>query len=271
MKIKPVEHIKLEAGKKVYFASDNHLGAPDAKSSLPREKKFVRWLNEIQEDAAAIFILGDLFDFWFEYKYVVPKGFVRTLGKLAELRDKGIPIFFFVGNHDLWMHDYFEKELDIPVFHDTKLFSIGNKHFLIGHGDGKGPNDRGYKYMKKLFTNPVAKWLFRWLHPDIGVALGHYFSVKNKLISGDEDHNFLGVENEWLVQYAERKLENQNFDYFVFGHRHLPMKVKLSNDHSYYYNLGDWIQYYTYASFDGENLELDTFENDDTSAIIEYL
>lgn len=260
--------IILPQDKKVYFSSDNHLGAPDAKTSLPREKKFVRWLDEVQHDAAAIFLLGDLFDFWFEYKKVVPKGFVRVLGKLAELRDKGIPIYFFVGNHDLWMRDYFETELNIPVFYDSTPFQIAEKKFLIGHGDGKGPNDKGYKRMKKVFTNPISKWFFRWLHPDIGVSLGQYFSVKNKLISGEEDHRFLGKEEEWLVQYAKRKLESAHYDYFVFGHRHLPMKVGVKN--SYYFNLGDWIGYYTYGVFDGNNFQLKVFESDDYSAIIEH-
>lgn len=259
--------ITVPKGKKIYFSSDNHLGAPDAKSSLPREKKFVRWLDIVQKDAAAIFLLGDLFDFWFEYKKVVPKGFVRTLGKLAELRDKGIPVYFFVGNHDLWMDDYFEKELDIPVFYDSTPFLINDKKFLIGHGDGKGPEDKGYKRMKKVFTHPVSKWLFRWLHPDIGVGLGQYFSVKNKLISGDEDQNFLGKDKEWLSQYAKRKSETKHYDYFVFGHRHLPMQVGV-NETSQYFNLGDWINYYTYGVFDGKEFRLEVFENTDRTAII---
>ena len=178
--------MQIPQGKKVYFSSDNHLGAPSWAESLPREKKFVRWLDEIKEDAAAIFLLGDLFDFWFEYKTVVPKGFVRVLGKLAEIRDSGIPIYFFVGNHDLWMRDYFEKELEIPVYHDPKEFTLNDTRFFIGHGDGKGPGDKGYKRMKKVFTNSFAKWLFRWLHPDIGVRIARHLSVKNKLISGDK-------------------------------------------------------------------------------------
>ena len=185
--------------KKIYFASDQHLGAPTPEASLPREKKFVAWLDAIKEDAGTVFLLGDLFDFWFEYKTVVPKGFVRVLGKLAELKDAGIDIYFFVGNHDLWMRDYFQKELNIPVFHEPQEFDINGKLFLIGHGDGLGPGDYGYKRMKKVFTFPFFKWLFRWLHPDIGVKLGHYFSVKNKLISGDEDAQFLGEQNEWLA------------------------------------------------------------------------
>lgn len=247
--------MQIPSGKKVYFSSDNHLGAPTQELSKPREKKFVQWLDEVKEDAAAIFLLGDLFDFWFEYKHVVPKGFVRVLGKLAEIRDSGIPIYFFVGNHDLWMNSYFEDELNIPVFHQPKEFIFNNKTFLIGHGDGLGPGDKGYKRMKKVFTNPFSKWLYRWFHPDLGVPLAQHLSVKNKLISGDDDAKFLGEENEWLVQYAKRKLESKHYDYFVFGHRHLPMSIEVGKD-STYHNLGDWINYYTYGVFNGNTFEL---------------
>ena len=251
--------MQIPQGKKIYFSSDNHLGAPTYAESIPREKIFVEWLDSIKHDAEAIFLLGDLFDFWFEYKTVVPKGFVRTLGKLAELRDSGIQIYFFVGNHDLWMHDYFEKELNIPVYHIPKEFVFNNKHFFIGHGDGKGPGDKGYKRMKRVFTNPVSKWFFRWLHPDIGVRLAQHLSVKNKLISGDDDKEFLGEEKEWLAQYSKRKLESKHFDYFIFGHRHLPMEIKVG-ENSTYYNLGDWINHYTYGVFDGEKFELKEFK-----------
>jgi UDP-2,3-diacylglucosamine hydrolase len=258
--LKPETIITLPENKKAYFASDNHLGAPTREESLPREKRFVKWLDEIKQDAGVIFLLGDLFDFWFEYKTVVPKGFVRVLGKLAEIRDSGIPIYFFVGNHDLWMNDYFEKELNIPVFHSPQVFIINGKSIFIGHGDGLGPEDKGYKRMKKVFTNSFSKWLFRWLHPDLGVKLGQYLSVKNKLISGNDDVKFLGEENEWLVQYAKRKLELKHYDYFVFGHRHLPMTIKL-NENSTYINLGDWIHYYTFGVFDQETLQLEKQEN----------
>ena len=251
--------MQIPVAKKVYFSSDNHLGAPTNEASKPRELKFVKWLDEVKEDAAAIFLLGDLFDFWFEYKHVVPKGFVRVLGKLAEIRDSGIPVYFFVGNHDLWMNDYFEKELDIPVYHRPKEFTFNNKKFLIGHGDGLGPGDKGYKRMKKVFTNPFSQWLYRWLHPDLGVPLAKHLSVKNKLISGDEDAKFLGEENEWLVQYAKRKLETKHYDYFIFGHRHLPMSINVG-ENSTYHNLGDWINYYTYGVFDGETFELKEYK-----------
>ncbi len=251
--------MQIAKNKKVYFASDQHFGAPTPELSFPREQKFVAWLDEIKTDAEALFLLGDLFDFWFEYKTVVPKGFVRVLGKLAAIKDAGIPIYFFVGNHDLWMTDYFEKELKIPVYYDNQEFTFNNKTFLIGHGDGKGPGDIGYKRMKKVFTNPVSKWFFRWLHPDIGVRLAQNLSVKNKLISGDNDVKFLGEDNEWLILYAKRKLETKHFNYLIFGHRHLPMIVSVGQNADYV-NLGDWISYFTYGVFDGETFELKTFE-----------
>jgi UDP-2,3-diacylglucosamine hydrolase len=250
--------MQLPKDKKIYFASDQHFGAPTPELSFPREQKFVAWLDQIKPDAGAVFLLGDLFDFWFEYKTVVPKGFIRVLGKLAELRDSGIPIYFFVGNHDLWMNDYFEKELNIPVYHDNKEFTFNNKTFLIGHGDGKGPGDKGYKRMKKVFTAPFSKWLYRWLHPDIGMQLAQYLSVKNKMISGVEDVTFLGEEKEWLILYAKRKLETKHYNYLIFGHRHLPMKLSIGKD-SEYVNLGDWIHYFTYGVFDGDTFEIKNF------------
>jgi len=246
------------SNKKIYFASDQHFGLPNHTKSLMREKKFIAWLDQVKKDAEAIFLLGDLFDLWMEYKTVVPKGFVRVLGKLAEISDSGIPIHFFVGNHDLWVRDYFQKELNFKVYTKPTEFTFNNKTFLIGHGDGLGPGDTGYKLMKKVFTNPLSKWLYRWLHPDFGVALAQRLSLKNKLISGEEDVKYLGDDKEWLVQYCKRKLETKHYDFFLFGHRHLPMDLQINK--SKYINTGDWISYFTYAVFDGENLELKTYK-----------
>jgi len=248
----------LIINKKIYFASDQHFGAPTTKKSKIREKQFVNWLDSIKNEAEVIFLLGDLFDFWFEYKKAVPKGFVRVLGKLAELRDSGIQIHFFVGNHDLWMRDYFETELNIPTYYKPKEFIFNNKTFLIGHGDGLGPGDKGYKRMKKVFINPVSKWFYRWLHPDIGIQLAQYLSVKNKLISGEEDVKFLGEENEWLVQYCKKKLTEKHYDFFLFGHRHLPLEIAIS-ENSKYINTGDWITHFTYAEFDGDQMMLKSY------------
>ena len=250
--------MQLPEGKKIYFASDNHLGAPTPEESAPRERIFVQWLDHIKEDVGVLFLLGDLFDFWFEYKTVVPKGFVRVLGKLAELADAGVPIHFFVGNHDLWMLDYLEKEIGITVHHSPAEFTFNDNSFFIGHGDGLGPNDKGFKRMKKVFTNSFFQWCFRWLHPDIGIRIGHYLSVKNKMISGEEDAVFLGEENEWLAQYVKRKNQEKARDFYVFGHRHIPLNIPI--EQARYINLGDWISHYTYAVFDGKTLELKSWK-----------
>lgn len=247
--------LQIPKGKKIYFTSDHHFGAPNPRASKPREVRFVKWLDEIKDDASVIFILGDLFDFWFEYKKVIPKGFTRVLGKLAELSDNGIDIHFFVGNHDLWMNGYFEEELGIKVYHNPQIFILNGKTFFIGHGDGLGPNDKGYKRLKKVFTNSFFKWLYCWIHPDLGIKFAQYLSLKNKLISGEEDVKFLGHDNEWLVQYAKQKLQVSHYDYFVFGHRHMPLDIDLSPS-SKYINLGDWITHFTFGVFDGKTLSL---------------
>ena len=249
----------MGSSKKIYFLSDFHLGAPNAASSLIREKKIIQFLDEIKHDAAEIFILGDLFDFWYEYKKVVPKGYVRILGKLAELSDNGIPLYFFVGNHDMWMNDYFQKELNIPVYFEPKEFVYSGKKFLIGHGDGLGPGDHGYKFIKKIFRNKVCQWFFGILPPYIGMGIAGYFSRKSRAQTGQTDEVFLGEDKEWLIQYSKEVLQKQHYDYFVFGHRHLPLDIKLSNN-SRYLNLGDWIKYNSYAVFDGNNMTLNHYD-----------
>ena len=250
-------NIDLLPGKKVYFASDQHFGSPSPKESKIREARFIRWLDEIKNDAQVLFLMGDLFDFWHEWKHVVPKGYVRVLGKLAELKDSGIDIHFFVGNHDLWMKGYLQDEIGVPVYFEKQYAKINGKNFLLAHGDGLGPGDKGFKRMKKLFTNPMAQWAFRWLHPDIAMQVALYFSQKNKYISGEEDKAFLGEDKEFLILYCKEKLKTENIDYFVFGHRHLPMVLDLE-DGAKYINLGDWISYFTYGVFDCE-FELKTF------------
>jgi len=251
--------MEVSTEKKIYFLSDFHLGAPNYQKSLEREKKVVAFLESIKHTAATIFIVGDMFDFWFEYKEVVPKGYVRLLGKLAEITDSGIPIHFFVGNHDMWMRDYFKQELNIPVYFEPKTFEWNNKKFFIGHGDGLGPGDHGFKMMKKVFRNGISQSFFSLVHPSWGIGLANYFSRKSRQKTGATDEHFLGDDKEWLIIFCREILAKEHFDYFIFGHRHLPLDYKLT-DTSRYINLGDWIKYFTYAEFDGQNVELKYFQ-----------
>lgn len=242
----------------IYFISDFHLGAPDRQSSLEREKRIVSFLNSIQKDASELFILGDIFDFWFEYQKVIPKGYVRILGKLAELSDAGIKIRFFVGNHDMWVRDYFRQELGMETFHHPADFEYGGKRFHIGHGDGLGPGDHKYKLLKKIFRSPIAQWLFGLLPPVIGIGLADFFSRRSRAKTGSADEKFLGEDREWLIAYCRETLKLKNYDFFIFGHRHLPIDFRL-NEKSRYVNLGDWLRHDSYAVFDGQNLELKFF------------
>lgn len=235
--------------------SDVHLGAPALMNNKERELLFVYWLEMVSQDAAEIFLMGDIFDFWFEYKKVVPKGYVRILGKLAELSDAGIIIHFFVGNHDMWMKDYFQKELNVRVYFEPAEFEFGDKKFLIGHGDGLGPGDKGYKRLKKIFRNPLSQWLFGILPPVLGIGLANYFSQKSRAQTGTSEEKFLGEDKEWLIAYCKEVLKSKKYDYFIFGHRHLPIDFKL-NESSRYINLGDWLKFDSYGFFDDLEFEL---------------
>ncbi len=240
---------------KIYFLSDFHLGAPNKEISLIREKKIIRFLDEIRKDAKEIFLLGDMFDFWFEYKRVVPKGYVRLLGKLAELTDEGIIIHFFVGNHDMWMKDYFQTELNIKVYYHPQDFIFNGSKFHIAHGDGLGPGDQGYKMIKKIFRSPVSQWMFGLLPPNIGIGMADFFSRKSREKTGQTDEIFLGEDKEWLVIYCKEVLQKTHYDFMVFGHRHLPLDLEIK-DGSRYINLGDWIKYNSYAVLDKDGLTL---------------
>ncbi|MBL7731400.1 MAG: UDP-2,3-diacylglucosamine diphosphatase [Chitinophagaceae bacterium] len=245
----------MSPAKKIYFLSDFHLGAPDHTSSLVRERIIVDFLEQIKSDAAEVFLVGDMFDFWYEYRRVVPKGFVRLLGKLAELADAGIPLHFFVGNHDMWVRDYFQQELNMKVYFQPEEFERNGKTFLVGHGDGLGPGDHGYKQLKKVFRNPVSKWLFGIFPPRLGMGLANYMSRRSRAQTGMSEETFLGEDKEWLIIYSKEQLQKKKIDFFVFGHRHLAIDYRL-NENSRYINLGDWIRYYTYAVFDGTDLRL---------------
>ena len=250
---------KLNPNKKIYFASDFHLGVPSYEKSLAREKLIVKWLDEIKQDAQEIYLMGDLFDFWFEYKHTIPKGFVRLLGKVAEIVDSGIPVTFFTGNHDMWMFEYLPKELGVSIYREPISREYNGKKFYLGHGDGLGPGDKGYKFIKKIFANPLCQWLFARLHPNFAMNMANFWSQKSRLSNGPKDAKFTGEENEWLAIYSKEILQKEHFDYFVFGHRHLPLDIKLS-DKSRYINLGEWVNYNSYAVFDGKELELKYFK-----------
>ncbi len=244
--------------KKIYFASDFHLGVPTLEISLAREKLVCKWLDAIKHDAEEIYLVGDIFDFWYEYKYTIPKGQTRLLGKIAEITDSGIPVHFFTGNHDLWMKDYFKEELNVQIHHKPITKTFNNKVFLIGHGDGLGPGDGGYKLLKKIFTSPISKWLYSRLHPNLAFYIAKRSSKRSRINTGDSDEKFLGEENEWLFLYCREYLKTHKVDYFIFGHRHLPLTLNVDNKATYI-NLGEWINYHTYAVFDGEKLELKKF------------
>jgi UDP-2,3-diacylglucosamine hydrolase len=231
--------MQLPAGKKIYFASDFHLGIPDHATSVAREKRICKWLDEIRHDAEQLYLVGDIFDAWFEYKRVVPKGYTRFLGKLAELTDTGLHIEAFTGNHDLWMRGYFKDELNIHVHHNPVTREFNGKKFFIGHGDGLGPGDHGYKMLKGVLRNKFAQWLYRRMHPD----------------TDREEEKFQGPEKEFLVQFCLQKLNEEHFDYFIFGHRHIALEYPLPQN-SLYVNLGDWIRYNSFGVFDGKDLSL---------------
>jgi len=252
-----LKDIILPDNKKIYFASDFHLGAPTSESSLVREKKVVEWLKSIKDDAYHIFLLGDIFDFWFEYKYTIPKGFTRLQGAVIALRDEGIPITIFTGNHDMWMFHYFQDEFGIPVYRNPANVTINDKKFLIGHGDGLGPGDRRYKLIKKVFENPFSQWMFKWLHPDIAFNIAKGLSKRSRIKNLVKDEEFKG-DDEWLYQYCKEMEKQVHHDYYIFGHRHLPFIVDI-NDNSQYMNLGDWIFSYTYGEFNNNEMHLKRF------------
>lgn len=247
------------SGKKIYFASDFHLGAPNYEKSLEREKKIVAWLDHVKQDAAEIFLVGDIFDFWFEYKRAIPRGFVRIQGKITEITDSGIPVHVFTGNHDMWIFDYLPKELGVMLYREPIEREFFGKSYLIGHGDGLGPGDRSYKFLKKVFANKFCQWCFARLHPNLGIWIAEKSSKSSRAKSGKTDEVFLGEDNEWLVQYCKEVLKTKTYDYFVFGHRHLPLQIKVG-DKTTYFNLGEWINYCTYLEISETEVNLNKWE-----------
>jgi UDP-2,3-diacylglucosamine hydrolase len=240
-----VEKITHLPAKKVYFVSDFHLGLNVGanNNSRAREKRIIQWLDEISKDAQTIFFLGDIFDFWFEYKHVVPKGYVRFLGKLAELSDNGIDLRLFVGNHDFGTFGYLENEIGMKIYRKPQLIKINESLCFIGHGNGLGPAPWRTKLEKKVFENRFCQRLFAFLHPWIGIGFANFSSRKNRQISGYKDNHFISEDKESLLVFSKEYLQkNPNVNYFIFGHRHLPQEFKIS-ENTTYFNTGDWLKY----------------------------
>ena len=247
--------------KNIYFASDFHLGSPDHATSRIREDRIVRWLNFIEPDCAELFLMGDIFDFWFEYKTVVPKGYVRLLGKLANMADASIKLYFFKGNHDMWVEDYFTVEMGMQIVSDELVIERGGKRFYLHHGDGLGPGDANYRILRRIFRNPVCRWLFSVLPPRIGLGIANGWSRSSRIANTQHEEVFMGEENEWLAVYSREILAKTHYDYFIYGHRHLPLIIRLAEDSSYY-NIGEWFGFNSYAVFDGKELSLKYFEKE---------
>ncbi len=246
----------MEKGKKIYFASDVHLGAPSIKDGRKHEKIFVDWLDSIKDDAKALYLLGDIFDFWFEYRHVVPRGFSRFLGKICEFTDKGIPVHFFTGNHDIWVFDYLPKETGMIIHRDPYKVEFDNQKFYLAHGDGLGPYDKSYNTLKKVFTSKLLQWMFARLHPNFGVGFARKWSKQSRLKNeNSEKSKFLGEEKEWLMLHAKDELEKEHFDYFIFGHRHLALHQSFTDNSQFIY-LGDWVNHRSYGVWDGSKFEL---------------
>jgi len=254
-----VNKLTLPKDKKAYFASDFHLGLYPYDKSAKREKVIVRWLDQIKEDAGALFLVGDIFDYWYEYKKVTARGFVRFLGKICEFTDSGIPVYFFTGNHDVWVFDYLPSETGMKVFYNPIEIEINGRKFFVGHGDGVGPGDSGYKVLRSIFHSKILQFLFSRLHPNFTYMLGHNWSKHSRYSKGIFEP-FYGMDKEFNILFAKDYLTQKHADFFIFGHRHIPMDIKL-NDNSKLVNLGEWIFSNTYAVFDGTSLELTSYRD----------
>jgi UDP-2,3-diacylglucosamine hydrolase len=245
--------------KKIYFISDIHLGLPPEEKSFEREKLVVSWLDEIKTDAAELYLMGDIFDFWHEYKYVVPKGFTRFLGRLADLADRGIKLHFFSGNHDIWSYNYFHTELGAEIYHRPIVREINGFKFFLAHGDGLGPGDQSYKLLKWTFRNRFLQFLFARLHPNFALWLGKAWSKRSRYAKGIVSEEFVSEENELQIVFAKEQLSSEHFDFFIFGHRHIPLDIQIA-ENSRVINLGDWIYSYTYGEFDGREFILKQYK-----------
>lgn len=266
---------------KIYFLSDIHLGSVShlkkyensdlclvspqrskEKELYPEheiERKVCRWIDSVKHNAKAIYLLGDIFDYWFEYKNVVPRGFVRFLGKIAEVTDLGVEVHFFIGNHDIWLTDYLQKECGMIVHREPLVCELYGKKFFLAHGDGLGDRSRSFKIIRAFFHSKVCRKLFAGIHPRWTVSFAHKWSSHSRETGKMAD--YLGEDKEYLVQFAKKQLEiAPNINYFMFGHRHILLDLQIAAN-SRVIILGDWISHFSYAAFDGERFTLELFEN----------
>lgn len=246
------------SNKKIYFISDAHLGLHPREKSFEREKLLVKWLDSIKSEADELYMMGDIFDFWHEYRKVVPRGFTRFLGKIAEMADNGTKIYYFTGNHDVWVYDYLPAEIGLKVYRKPVVKELNGLKFFLSHGDGLERRDYGYRILKGIFTNKVLQWLFARIHPNFAIALGHRWSRTSRFAKGIVAEPYKGEDGECQIIYAKEKLKNEHFDFFVIGHRHIPWDIKIGKN-SRIINIGDWIINYTYAVLDGQELSLRSY------------
>lgn len=245
-----------------YFISDLHLGASylDTRQS---EQKVIDWLNSIKSSAKRLILLGDILDYWYEYRHVVPRGYIRFFGKLAELSDSGIEIHWFTGNHDIWIFDYLPAELGITLHRTNEVFDIDGHSFFLSHGDEVGERKWSFRFIQWLFRNKVAQWCYSWIHPDLTMILAHKWSSSSRKKNNQKgEKHFRGEKHEPLVRFAKEYIKNNNVEYLIFGHRHILLDLMLTRNNRMVI-LGDWIKHFSYASFDGENLWIDLFEPED--------
>ena len=249
----------METKKNIYFLSDLHLGFPNHQESIVREKKVVAFLDSIKDSTKELYFLGDIFDYWYEYKKVIPKGFSRFLGKICEFTDNNIPVHFFTGNHDVWMSDYLEKELGVIIHKKPIEKTLNNKTFFLGHGDALGPGDKSFKFLKKMFSSKTLQWFYSRIHPNASFSLAHAWSKKSRNSKPNPEKEIINIEKELLVLFAQETLKTKNIDFFIFGHRHILLDYKL-NDKSQFFNIGDWLNNDSYAVFDGSKVELKKYK-----------
>ena len=251
--------------KNIYFLSDAHLGSRAIAHSRTQERRLVNFLDQIKDKAAAVYLLGDMFDFWYEFKTVVPKGYTRFLGKLSELTDRGVEVHYFTGNHDLWCGDYLEKECGVVLHRAPITCEIYGKLFYLAHGDGLGDPDKKFKLLRTLFHSHTLQCLFSALHPRWSIELGLTWAKHSRMKrAGGKEPDYMGEDREHLVLYSKEYLKlHPDINFFIYGHRHIELDLML-NRNTRVLILGDWITTFTYAVYDGEHIFLENYVEGET-------